>query len=77
MNSTVRPTTIEKKYDSKYYLKSGVSGGICCLYTHVAVVPIDVVKTKIQLEPTKYNKGMSGTFQQLYKTEGIKSLTTG
>ncbi|KAI3482282.1 hypothetical protein L1887_55043 [Cichorium endivia] len=38
--------------------------------THGAVTPIDVVKTRIQLEPTVYNKGMIGGFRQVVAKEG-------
>ena len=41
------------KYDLMYYLKGAASGGICCSITHGALTPVDVVKTRVQLEPTK------------------------
>jgi solute carrier family 25 (mitochondrial phosphate transporter), member 3 len=31
---------------------------------------VDVVKTRIQLEPTVYNKGMVGGFKQIIAAEG-------
>jgi len=67
----------EKKYDLTYYLKSALAGGICCSITHGAVCPVDVVKTRIQLEPQKYNTGMIGTFRQVIKEEGAMVLSTG
>ncbi len=45
--------------------------------THASVVPIDVVKTRMQLEPTKYTSGMLGSFRQVVKSEGAMALTTG
>ncbi|KAJ1544069.1 Mir1p [Saccharomyces cerevisiae] len=41
------------------------------------MVPIDVVKTRIQLEPTVYNKGMVGSFKQIIAGEGAGALLTG
>ena len=41
------------------------------------MTPIDVVKTRIQLEPTVYNKGMLGSFKQVIKSEGAGALLTG
>merc|ERR1719395_394604 len=64
-------------YDSGYFLKSAVAGGICCSITHGGVVPIDVVKTKIQLEPGVYNKGMVDAAKSIVKNEGIMGLSTG
>jgi len=65
------------KYDSQYYLKSALAGGICCGLTHGAVCPVDVVKTRIQLEPQKYNQGLVGGFRQVIGEEGVMALSTG
>jgi len=60
-----------------YYLKSALAGGICCSITHGAVCPVDVVKTRIQLDPVKYNKGMIGGFRTVIAEEGAMALSTG
>jgi len=67
----------DKVYDMTYYTKSALAGGICCSVTHGAVCPVDVVKTRIQLEPQKYNKGMIGGFRQVISEEGAMALSTG
>jgi hypothetical protein len=41
------------KYDTMYYLKGAAAGGICCSITHGALTPVDVVKTRMQLDPIK------------------------
>ena len=41
------------KYDLMYYLKGAAAGGICCSITHGALTPVDVVKTRVQLDPIK------------------------
>ena len=41
------------KYDLMYYLKGAAAGGICCSITHGAMTPVDVVKTRVQLDPVK------------------------
>jgi len=64
-------------YNAGYFLKSAVAGGLCCGLTHGAVVPIDVVKTKIQLEPAVYNKGMADGFKKVVANEGMGGLATG
>lgn len=66
-----------KVYDLTYYVKSALAGGICCSITHGAMCPVDVVKTRIQLDPIKYNTGMVGTFKQIVKTEGAGALASG
>ena len=42
-----------KTYDFMYYLKGAAAGGICCSITHGALTPVDVVKTRVQLDPVK------------------------
>ncbi|KAJ1490265.1 mitochondrial carrier family [Baffinella frigidus] len=60
-----------------YYIKGALSGGICCGITHGAVCPMDVVKTRMQLMPDVYNKGMIGGFRQVIAAEGVGALATG
>ena len=48
----------------EYYLKGALAGGICCSATHGGVVPVDVVKTRMQLEPGKFS-GMVDGFKQV------------
>jgi solute carrier family 25 phosphate transporter 3 len=64
-------------YDTMYYLKGAAAGGICCSITHGALTPVDVVKTRVQLDPVKYNKGLVGGFRQVIAEEGAMALTTG
>ena len=40
-------------YDFMYYIKGAAAGGICCSITHGALTPVDVVKTRVQLDPVK------------------------
>lgn len=67
----------EQKFGVMYFVKSAAAGGICCSATHGAVTPLDVVKTRIQLDPIKYNKGFIGTFRQVIAAEGAGALLTG
>ena len=64
-------------YDSTYFLKGALAGGICCSITHGALTPVDVVKTRIQLDPVKYNQGLIGGFRQVAAEEGTGALLTG
>jgi len=57
-------------------VKAALAGGICCSITHAAVCPLDVVKTRIQLEPTKYT-GMVSGFRTVLANEGVGALATG
>lgn len=65
------------KFDLMYYVKAAAAGGLCCSVTHGAVCPIDVVKTRMQLDPAKYNQGMISAFRQVVSAEGAGVLATG
>lgn len=71
------PSPAGVKYDAMYYLKGAAAGGICCSITHGALCPVDVVKTRVQLDPAKYNTGLIGGFKTIIKEEGAMALTTG
>ncbi|KAF3985732.1 hypothetical protein FT663_04842 [Candidozyma haemuli var. vulneris] len=59
------------------YASFALAGAMGCGITHGAMTPIDVVKTRIQLEPTVYNKGMISSFRQVISKEGASALLTG
>jgi len=65
------------RFNFEYYLKAALAGGICCSITHAAMTPVDVVKTRIQLDPVTYNKGLIGGFSQVMAKEGFSGLLTG
>ncbi|EIW67579.1 hypothetical protein TREMEDRAFT_40269 [Tremella mesenterica DSM 1558] len=59
------------------YARFALAGALGCAVTHGALTPVDVVKTRIQLEPEVYNKGMIGGFRQIIAKEGVGALATG
>ncbi|KAG2222383.1 hypothetical protein INT45_006905 [Circinella minor] len=59
------------------YARFAFAGAVCCAVTHGAMTPVDVVKTRIQLEPEVYNRGMIGGFRQVVAAEGAGALLTG
>ena len=59
------------------YSRFAFAGAVCCAVTHGALTPVDVVKTRIQLEPEVYNKGMVTGFRQVISNEGAGALLTG
>merc|ERR1712232_114208 len=63
-------------FDALHYTKAAFGGAVCCSVTHGGTTPIDVIKTRMQLEPTKYTSFM-GTYKDIVKTEGTAALFTG
>ncbi|KAK7457522.1 hypothetical protein CaCOL14_001458 [Colletotrichum acutatum] len=59
------------------YSRFALAGAVCCSVTHGALTPVDVVKTRIQLDPATYNRGMIGGFKQVIQNEGAGALLTG
>eukprot|EP00966_Prymnesium_polylepis_P237284 5487878-Prymnesium_polylepis.1 len=64
-------------FGPKHFALAAVAGGICCSLTHGALTPVDVVKTRIQLDPATYDRGFIGAFQQIIASEGAAALLTG
>lgn len=58
------------------YLRYALGGGISCSVTHSVVVPLDVVKTRIQLYPERY-KGIAHGFRTIVQEEGAMMLLQG
>lgn len=58
------------------YVRFAASGAICCSGVHLALTPIDVVKTKVQTDPMKY-PGVGRTFQKVFKEGGSGAFFTG
>ncbi|KAL7472050.1 hypothetical protein ACHAXS_012362 [Conticribra weissflogii] len=58
------PIEREKNLDPSTVLRFMASGAICSSLAHVALTPIDVVKTKVQTDD-RYNAGIVGTFRQV------------
>lgn len=60
----------------KYFALCGLGGIISCGLTHTMVVPLDLVKCRIQVNPDKY-KSVFGGFSLTLKEEGFKGLSKG
>jgi hypothetical protein len=58
------------------YLRFILSGAICCSAVHLALTPIDVVKTKVQTDPVKY-PGMIQSFRLVYQDDGLGGFFRG
>jgi len=61
---------------NKYYALCGLGGLLSCGITHTAVVPLDLVKCRIQVDPDKY-KGIINGFKVSLKEGGVRSLGLG
>lgn len=60
----------------KYYALCGFGGLLSCGITHTAVVPLDLVKCRIQVDPDKY-KGVFNGFKVTLREDGPRGLAKG
>jgi len=61
---------------AKYFALCGFGGILSCGITHTAVVPLDLVKCRIQVDPTKY-KGIFQGGRLTIKEDGLRGLAKG
>ena len=59
------------------YARFFASGALCATITHGAMTPIDVVKTRIQLEPKGSKETMLSMGRKIVASEGPAGLLTG
>ncbi|XP_023672565.1 solute carrier family 25 member 3a isoform X1 [Paramormyrops kingsleyae] len=61
---------------AKYYALCGFGGILSCGITHTAVVPLDLVKCRLQVDPAKYKSIFNG-FSVTIREDGIRGLAKG
>lgn len=60
----------------KFFALCAFGGAISCGFTHTAVVPLDLVKCRLQVDPDKYKSIFRG-FKITIKEEGTRGLAKG
>lgn len=63
-------------HDTLYYMKCMLGGVLSCGLTHTAVVPLDIVKCKMQVFPDKYKNLIDG-LKVVAREEGIRGFQLG
>eukprot|EP00286_Rhodomonas_abbreviata_P008422 CAMPEP_0181323066 /NCGR_PEP_ID=MMETSP1101-20121128/19577_1 /TAXON_ID=46948 /ORGANISM="Rhodomonas abbreviata, Strain Caron Lab Isolate" /LENGTH=302 /DNA_ID=CAMNT_0023431049 /DNA_START=47 /DNA_END=955 /DNA_ORIENTATION=- len=58
------------------YKKLFAAGGICCSFSHAVTVPIDVVKTRMQVTPGEFTGLLDGV-KKIYGQRGFAGLMQG
>ncbi|KAI9690196.1 MAG: mitochondrial phosphate carrier protein [Bathelium mastoideum] len=77
IKQVAQANTPEKLSGLSLYSRFAFAGAVCCAVTHGGLTPVDVVKTRIQLDPVTYNNGMIGGFRKVIANEGAGALLTG
>lgn len=63
-------------YSGKYYAACTFGGMMACGLTHAAVTPLDLVKTRRQVDSKLYKSNFQG-WGLIYRTEGLRGIFTG
>jgi len=76
-NIVAASTSDEVEFGSnKYYALCGLGGLLSCGLTHTGIVPLDLVKCRIQVDPAKY-KGIFNGFKVSIAEGGARGLAKG
>lgn len=68
---------LQLEYGSnKYYALCGLGGILSCGLTHTAVVPLDLIKCRIQVDPAKYGSLVNGIRVSI-REDGVRGMVRG
>merc|ERR1712121_455394 len=79
---TIHAAAVETEGEScefgsaKYFALCGLGGVLSCGITHTAVMPLDLVKCRLQVDSAKYQNLAKG-FKISVAEEGVRSLAKG
>ncbi|KAF5575470.1 phosphate transport MIR1 [Fusarium pseudocircinatum] len=76
-NKLAADVTKETPTDVSLYARYALAGAFCCAFTHAVLTPVDVVKTRIQLDPITYSSSLSKSARHIVSAEGPGALLTG
>lgn len=75
--SVPSPTRLTPEFTPTNYAQFFAAGGLCATLTHGALTPVDVVKTRLQLEPAGSKENMMSMARNIVSKEGPGGLLTG
>ncbi|KAG6377089.1 mitochondrial carrier [Boletus reticuloceps] len=64
-------------FTSRDYVSFFFAGAVCCTITHGAMTPVDVVKTRIQVDPAYKNLNLISGTRYVIAKQGAQALLTG
>lgn len=64
-------------FTASMYTLFGISGAAGCVLTHTFVIPLDVVKTRMQTDPDAASRSLIESASNIVENEGIEGLLLG
>ncbi|PKI83146.1 hypothetical protein MVES_002862 [Malassezia vespertilionis] len=79
MSGLIKPEKLSAapQFSPLNYAQFFAAGGICATVTHGALTPVDVVKTRLQLEPSGSKMSMREMAKTIVMKDGPSGLLTG
>ncbi|KAJ3525627.1 hypothetical protein NM688_g8375 [Phlebia brevispora] len=75
--TTAKKPFVIPQFTAKDYSSFFLAGALCATLTHGAMTPIDVVKTRIQIDPAFKKLNLFSGTRYIVATEGPAALLTG
>ncbi|KAI0822025.1 mitochondrial carrier [Trametes gibbosa] len=75
--ASATPPFVVPQFTAKDYTSFFFAGAICCTLTHGGMTPIDVVKTRIQVDPAMARMSLLSGGRMIIANEGPAALLTG
>ncbi|KAI0755154.1 mitochondrial carrier [Daedaleopsis nitida] len=72
-----RTPFVVPQFKAKDYSTFFLAGALCCTITHGGMTPIDVVKTRIQVDPDMARMSLLSGGRRIVAQEGASALLTG
>jgi len=77
VKSAVSDEPLTPDFTAKDYSIFFLAGALCCTLSHGGMTPIDVVKTRIQIDPALSRDSLLSAGRKIVAAEGPKGLLTG
>ncbi|KAF8578061.1 mitochondrial carrier [Ramaria rubella] len=74
---SVSTTSLVPQFTFRNYSQFFIAGALCATITHGAMTPVDVVKTRIQIDPALARHSMLAAGRKIVAAEGSRGLLTG
>ncbi|KAH9940451.1 mitochondrial carrier [Epithele typhae] len=73
----IKPLFVIPQFTARDYSGFALAGALCCTVTHGAMTPIDVVKTRIQVDAEMKGLSLLSGWRRIVANEGPSALLTG
>lgn len=77
MSAQAKAVPQTPQFSAFNYVQFFAAGGLCATITHAGMTPVDVIKTRLQLEPAGSKQNVLSMAAQIVRNDGPGGLLTG